>query len=151
MTKIIVLEKFSSSSNIGDVIDVKRGYARNFLVPKKKALRYSEENMASFNIIRSKAENNNVEAVKNAKMILSTIESVTFVIEKQVSGDGKLYGAISSTDIVQSFKKQKNVDVSKKCIHFDQEIKVIGEFSVRVILHPDVIANINILVKNQEV
>jgi large subunit ribosomal protein L9 len=146
--EIILLEKVSKLGNIGDVVSVKDGFARNYLLPNKKAIRASEENKKIFEQKKEELEKLNVEKVKKAKEILKKIPNEV-VIYREASEQGALFGSVTSRDIVKEMINSK-LDVSAKDIILKNVIKNIGDFVAEVALHPEVTKEIKIVVKSSE-
>ena len=144
--KVILTEKITRLGNIGDTVEVKTGYARNFLLPNNKALRWSRENVALFEAQKAelqarheaakKSDESKVDAVKNAKMYMI----------RQAGDTGQLYGSVSSRDIARTLKEIANVDVSSAQVMLGAPIKSVGAFDTKIALHPDVIVPIKVYV-----
>ena len=145
--KIILLEKVSKLGNIGDVVKVKDGFARNYLLPNKIAVRASDENKKHFDEQREKFEKANLEKKSIAETTLSKLpKSIT--IFREASEQGALFGSVTSRDIIKIFKEQNKIELNAKDLVLKQNIKNLGEFTAEVILHPEVLGKLNILVKN---
>ena len=144
--KIILTEKITGLGTIGDTVEVKTGYARNYLLPNNKALRWSRENVALFEAQKAelharhenarKAAESKVDAVKNAKMYMI----------RQAGDTGQLYGSVSSRDIARTLKEVANVEISSAQVMLGAPIKSIGAFDTKIALHPDVIVPIKVYV-----
>ena len=144
--KVILTEKITRLGNIGDTVEVKTGYARNFLLPNGKAMRWSRENVALFEAKKAElqarheaakaAAESKVDAVKNAKMYMI----------RQAGDTGQLYGSVSSRDIARALKEIANVDVSSAQVMLGAPIKSVGAFDTKIALHPDVIVPIKVYV-----
>jgi large subunit ribosomal protein L9 len=146
---VILLERVTRLGNVGDVVKVKNGYARNFLIPMKKALRANEENKRVFETQRHVIEQQNADAKAAAEMISKKLDGVTIDLVRQASQEGKLYGSVTVRDIAEVLKEAGS-DIPKSQIVLSSTIKTTGEYVVRITLHPDVTANVTINVKRLE-
>ena len=134
---IILLERIEKLGTIGDVVSVKDGYARNFLLPQKKALRANEANKKVFEANRERLEKENAERRVEAEKAGTGIDGVEVVLIRASSNSGQLYGSVSVRDIVDALAA-KGHDVNKSQVILERPIKTIGMFDVRVALHPEV-------------
>lgn len=139
-----MLEKFSSSVNIGDVVDVKGGYFRNYLLPRGKVLRYSKENQEIFDEQREKIESENKKRIEEAKRIFDIIDGAVLDMHKSASNDSKLYGSVVAHEVVDTVYESKSVKIDPKFVNFREKIKEIGRFAITITLHPDVVANLEL-------
>ena len=135
--QIILLESFDKLGKIGDVVDVKDGYARNFLLPQKKALRANKENKDYFEKIKKSLEEKNKELVNNAQKLSEKLIDREIIFIRQASETGQLYGSVSPKDISNYFKKEK-IDIPPSNINLTSAIKKTGIFDVKIKLHADV-------------
>lgn len=151
--KLILLEKVDKLGLIGDTVDVKDGYARNFLLPKKKAMRATEANIAFFkskeNEIREKNEKTRVSAESLASKILE--ESITVV--RQASDSGVLFGSVTSRDIVNELDQRGISGIKRQDIVIDRPIKTLGDYLVKIYVHPEVVVDlpVRVIVASQDV
>ena len=134
---IILLERIEKLGTIGDVVTVKDGYARNFLLPQKKALRANEANKKVFEANRERLEKENAERRVEAEKAGTGIDGVEVVLIRASSNSGQLYGSVTVRDIVDALAA-KGHDVNKSQVILERPIKTIGMFDVRVALHPEV-------------
>ena len=148
--KIVLLENLRKLGNIGEIIDVKRGYARNFLIPQKKALFASEKNIKEVEKIKSDLNKKDLEKKKAAKEIAEKLKNKTFEIKKLVTENKELYGSVKPTEISKILKEKENVDLSSSLIQPVTEIKSIGEFKVLLNLHSEIESTIKIKVLPEE-
>ena len=148
MISVILLEKISKLGNIGQEVRVKDGFARNYLIPKKKAIRASEENKKVFEQKREELVKINEEKIKTASEKLEKIPNTLSII-REASEQGALFGSVSSRDIAKEIIID-GVGVSPKDIIIKSIIKNVGEFKVKVILHPEVSKEINVIVERSE-
>jgi large subunit ribosomal protein L9 len=134
---IILLERVEKLGNIGDVVTVKDGFARNYLLPNKKALRANEANKKVFESNRAKIEADNAERRSEAEKHSSNVEGKQVVLIRASSNSGQLYGSVSVRDIVDALNEE-GANVTKQMIVLERPIKTLGLFDVRVNLHPEV-------------
>lgn len=135
--EIILLERIEKLGTIGDVVTVKDGYARNYLLPNKKALRANEANRKVFEANRSKIEADNAARRSEAEGHAGNVEGKSVVLIRASSNSGQLYGSVSVRDIVDALNAD-GAGVSKAMIVLERPIKTIGVFDVKVALHPEV-------------
>ena len=136
--KVILLENVRKVGSIGDVIDVKRGFARNFLIAKKKALFASKENVNEVEKIKSDLNKKDLEKKNQAKIIEENVKNKEFVIEKLSTENRELYGSVKPTEISRILKNSENIDIKPSMIQPINEIKSIGEFKILLNLHSEV-------------
>ncbi|MCW1402288.1 50S ribosomal protein L9 [Novosphingobium sp. MW5] len=141
--EIILLERVEKLGAIGDVVTVKDGYARNFLLPNKKALRANEANRKVFEANRAKIESDNAERRKAAEAESGNVEGKSVVLIRASSNAGQLYGSVSVRDIVDALNAD-GAKVSKSMIVLERPIKTIGVYDVKVSLHPEVAVNVKV-------
>jgi large subunit ribosomal protein L9 len=140
--QIILLERIEKLGGIGDVVTVKDGYARNFLLPNKKALRSNAANLKVFEANRAKIEADNAARRTDAQSQAETVEGVQVVLIRQASNAGQLYGSVSVRDIVEALHEAGHTAVAKAMVILERPIKTLGVFDVRVNLHPEVAVTI---------
>ena len=148
--KIVLLENLRKLGAIGDIISVKRGYARNFLIPEKKALFASEENIKQVEKIKTDLNKKDHEKKKVAKEIADKLKNKTFEIKKLVTENKELYGSVKPTEISKILKEKKGVELSSSLIQPVKEIKEVGEFKVILNLHSEIESSITIKVVPEE-
>ena len=141
--QIILLERIEKLGTIGDVVTVKDGYARNFLLPNKKALRANEANRKVFEANRAKIESDNANRRTDAEKHSKDVDGKTAVLIRASSNSGQLYGSVSVRDIVDALNAE-GANVTKSMIVLERPIKTIGMFDVRVALHPEVSVNVKV-------
>jgi large subunit ribosomal protein L9 len=141
--EVILLERVEKLGQIGDVVTVKNGFARNFLLPNKKALRANESNRKLFESNRSKIEADNASRRTDAEASAKGVEGKTVQLIRQSSNTGQLYGSVSARDIVEALDAD-GAKVTKSQVVLDRPIKAIGMHDVRIVLHPEVTANITV-------
>ena len=141
--ELILLERVQKLGQMGDVVTVKNGYARNFLLPQGKALRSSKANLAVFESRRAKLEATNLELKGEAANVAAKLEDSMFVVIRSASNTGSLYGSVTTRDIADA-ASEDSVTVSRQQIELDRPIKELGIHQVNVILHPEVVVSIGI-------
>ena len=149
--KIVLLENLRKLGTIGDIISVKRGYARNFLIPEKKALFASEKNIKQVEKIKADLNKKDQEKKKIAKEIADKLKNKTFEVKKLVTENKELYGSVKPTEISKILKERENIELSSSLIQPIKEIKSIGEFKVILNLHSEIESSISIKVVPEEV
>ena len=135
--EIILLERVEKLGHIGDVVKVKPGYARNFLLPRGKALRANRQNLSKFEAERSAIETRNADAKKRAELLSESIGSFNVNIVRAASEMGQLYGSVTSRDISEAIIKQ-GYEIEKRQVVMDAAIKTLGLFNIKLALHPEV-------------
>jgi large subunit ribosomal protein L9 len=143
MTKVVVLEKFKKNWNIGSVVTVKDGYARNYLIPNGKAKFATKKNIEDIKLIEENLLKKDTESKSLAENTANNINNLKFTKEIAAKENGELYGSLSVTDIV-SFLSNNEITIQKKSIKLGNKIKTIGEYSVDIDLHPEVNCSLNI-------
>lgn len=146
---IILLERVEKLGAIGDVVTVKDGYARNFLLPNKKALRANEANKKVFEANRAKIEADNEARRKDAEKASGNVDGKQIILIRAASNTGQLYGSVSVRDIVEGLNAD-GADVTKSMIILERPIKELGLFDVRVVLHPEVSVNVQVNVARSD-
>ncbi|MEM9234196.1 MAG: 50S ribosomal protein L9 [Pseudomonadota bacterium] len=147
--QVILLERVEKLGSIGDEVSVKDGFARNFLLPRKKALRATDANRAVFEARREVIESENAEARQKAENLSTSIADKTFVVIRSASDMGQLYGSVSTRDIAE-IASTKKLKLDKAMVLLNAPIKELGIVPVRVKLHPEVIVDIRINVARSE-
>jgi large subunit ribosomal protein L9 len=143
--KIILLDDVNKVGRRGEVRDVSDGYARNFLIPKKLALHATAGNMKNLDSIK-KQQQAKADRVKNdAEALRARIEALTFEERRQASEEGKLFGSVTTQDMVE-FLDRHGVKVERKRLHLEEPIKSLGDTSVSIRLHPEVVATLKVSV-----
>ncbi len=147
--EIILLERVRKLGQIGDTVVVKDGYARNFLLPKKKALRSTKANRAYFETQRAQIETRNLEAKVEAEKIESTMNDVSVILIRQAGESGNLYGSVSARDISTSLR-DKGYSVDRNQVTLDHAIKYLGIYTIQIKLHAEVTTGIEINIARSE-
>jgi large subunit ribosomal protein L9 len=141
--EVILLERVEKLGAIGDVVTVKNGFARNYLLPNKKALRANESNRKLFEVNRKKIEADNADRRSEAEKASKGVEGKTVQLIRQASNVGHLYGSVSARDIVEALEGE-GAHVTKSQIVLDRPIKAIGMHDVKVALHPEVAVTVRV-------
>ena len=148
--KVILLENIKRIGSIGEIIDVKRGFARNYLIANKKALYASKENISEVEKIKTDLSKKDNEKKKEAKLISEKIDNKEFMVKKLSTENKELYGSVKPTEISRLINDELKIDIKPSSIQPVKEIKSIGKFKVKVSLHSDVDAEITIVVESAE-
>ena len=148
--KVILLENVRKVGSIGDIIEVKRGYARNFLIAQRKALFASKENIKEVEKIKNDLSKKDLDKKNMAKEIDEKIKGKEFTIKKLSTENNELYGSVKPTEISKIIKEKENIDINPSTIQPIEEIKSIGTFSVLLNLHSEIQSTIKITVISQE-
>jgi large subunit ribosomal protein L9 len=148
--KVILLENVKRIGSIGEVIDVKRGYARNFLIANKKALYASKENILEVEKIKSDLSKKDNEKKKEAAQISEKIDSKEYSVKKLSTENNELYGSVKPTEIAKLIQEENKIDIKPSMIQPIKEIKSLGKFKVKVSLHSEVDAEITINVTSAD-
>jgi large subunit ribosomal protein L9 len=143
--KVILLDDVAAVGRRGDVREVSDGYARNFLIPKKLALSASAGNLKNLQHIKTQQDAKAERIKGDARGLQQQIEALTYEERRQASEEGKLFGSVTSQDIVE-FLARHNVKIERRRIHLDEPIKALGETTVPIRLHADVTAQLRVSV-----
>ena len=147
--KIVLLERVQKLGQMGDVVDVKSGYARNFLLPFHKALRATEQNIKYFQEQKSVLEAKNLESIKEAESLKTKIDGSSFTLIRSASDAGALYGSVSAKDIKDAVSAN-GILITKNQISLEKPIKEIGIYKIIVLLHPEITSEIRINVARSD-
>ena len=149
--QIILLEKIANVGNLGDVVKVKDGYARNFLIPQGKAKRATPENLQAIEARRAELEKAAGERLATAQAVAEKLEGAVLRVAQKAGVDGRLFGSVTNVDIVAALAAQ-GVEVEKSMIRMPSgPLKQVGEHPVSVVLHTDVTAHVNVSVVGETV
>ncbi|MCB1956138.1 MAG: 50S ribosomal protein L9 [Rhodocyclaceae bacterium] len=144
--QIILLEKVANLGTLGEVVKVRDGYARNFLIPQGKAKRATAANMAEFEARRAELERVQAEKLAAAQVVGEKLEGMTVEMPRKAGVDGRLFGSVGGADIIEALAA-KGFEIERGAVRMpDGPIKQIGETALEVALHSDVVANINVVV-----
>ena len=145
--KVILLEDVKSLGKKGQLVDVSDGYARNFILSKKKGIEATAKNMNDLKLQKAHEDKLAAQRLEEAKLFAAEIAKAEVVLELKVGEGGKLFGAVSSKEIAQAAKEQPNIELDKKKLVLPNPIKTVGTTSVSVKLHPQVTAELKVVVK----
>ena len=148
--QVILMEKVANLGELGDVVKVKDGFARNFLIPHGKAKRATPENLKAFESRRADLEKAQAEVLAKAKERGTTLEGLTIQITQKAGPDGRLFGSVTNYDIVEELKKQGH-EVDRSMIRMPQgPLKQVGEYPLQIALHTDVTATVKVSVLGEQ-
>ncbi len=147
--EVVLLQRIGSLGQMGDVVKVRNGYARNYLLPQKKALRASKENLALFETQRAQLEAQNLELKKDADAVAEKLDGQIFTVIRQAGDTGQLYGSVSPRDIAE-VSTEGGFTVDRGQVVLERPIKSLGLHATTVQLHPEVVAKIQINVARSE-
>ncbi|OJW48528.1 MAG: 50S ribosomal protein L9 [Alphaproteobacteria bacterium 41-28] len=145
--EVILLHRVEKLGKMGDIVDVRPGFARNFLLPKKVALRATKENISHFEKEKGALEKLNLTHMEEAAVLAKRLEGAMVTLIRQASEGGQLYGSVSARDIAEALKQEH---VTKNHVKIDHPIKTIGIHAVRVQLHPEVMVTLGVNVAMSE-
>ena len=148
--KVILLENVKRMGSIGEVIEVKRGFARNFLIANKKALYASKENIKEVEKIKAELSKKDNEMKKDASQLAEQINGKEYSVKKLSTENNELYGSVKPTEISKLIKEVNKVDIKPSMIQPVEEIKALGKFKVKISLHSEVDAEITINVSTAD-
>ena len=146
---VILLERVQKLGQMGDVVSVKKGFARNFLLPLGKALRATDSNIRYFESERARIEARNLDAVKEARNVAEKLDQQQFVVIRSASDTGSLYGSVTSRNVAEA-AADAGVEVDRRQCVLDRPIKELGMHEVSVVLHPEVSCTIVLNVARSE-
>ena len=148
--RVILLENIKRIGSIGEIIDVKRGFARNYLIANKKALYASKENINQVEKIKSQLSKKDNEKKQDAKKIAEKINKKEFVVRKLSTENKELYGSVKPTEISKLIEEKEKLNITPSMIQPIKEIKSLGKFKVKISLHSEIDAEIHIVVESAE-
>ena len=148
--EVVLLENIKNLGQIGDVVNVKRGHGRNFLIKYGKALKASEENINFVNKKKAELNQKNIELKRSAKKIFDILNNSTFNFSKRAKENNELYGSIKPLELSKAIENQKKITIKASQIDLNKEINKIGTFEAKINLHAEIIAKIHILVVKEE-
>ena len=140
--QVILLERIDKLGMMGQVVDVKPGFARNYLLPQKKALRATEENVAFFEKQRVDLEAKNLQAKSDAEFVGASLDNMSIILVRQAGETGQLYGSVSAKDIADAIQEEAKINISKTQVLIHHPIKTLGQHRVQISLHPEVRVNV---------
>lgn len=147
--EVVLLERVDKLGQMGDVVSVRDGYARNYLLPQSKALRATSANLARFEAERVQLEARNLELKKEAEAVAERLDGQQFVIIRSASEAGSLYGSVAARDVAEA-ATEGGFSVEKRQVVLDRPVKELGLHAIRIVLHPEVSAEITVNVARSE-
>ncbi len=147
--EVILLQRIGRLGQMGDVVNVKDGYARNYLLPQKKALRATKDNLAHFETQRAQLEANNLELKKEAEAVSTKLEGKVFTAIRSAGDTGQLYGSVSTRDIAEAITAG-GFTVDRRQVVLERPIKTLGLHEIKVQLHPEVVVLVTLNVARSE-
>jgi len=148
--QVILLEKIVNVGNLGDVVRVRDGFARNFLIPQKKARRATEAAFKEFEERRAELERVQAEKLTQAQALSGRMEGLVLTMVQKAGVDGRLFGSVTTMDIASALVEKGFEGIGKSQIRMhDGAIKTIGEFQIQVALHPDVVSDVTVKVEGE--
>ncbi|HPN30037.1 MAG TPA: 50S ribosomal protein L9 [bacterium] len=148
--KVILKERVENLGKVGDIVEVKDGFARNYLLPKGIALVCAPNNLKYIEDHKKKLELIAVKEESDARELAKAIEGIVVTLKKKAGAEGKLFGSVSVGDIVEELAKQK-VDIDKKKVLLSEPIKILGEYKIKLRLYPEIEPAIKVVVEQEEV
>jgi large subunit ribosomal protein L9 len=149
MVEVILLERVENLGQMGDVVRVRPGYARNYLLPRKKALRATEANRKRFEEQRAQLEAVNLQRRQDAERVAPALEGLTVMLIRQAGETGQLFGSATTRDIADAVIA-KGVTIGRQQVQLDRPIKTIGLFPVKIVLHPELSVTVTVNVARSE-
>lgn len=147
--EVILLERIEKLGQMGDVVKVKPGFARNFLLPQKKALRANKDNLAFFEKQRAQLEAINLKRREEAQAVAEKMEGLKVLMVRQAGEGGQLYGSVSGRDVADAVKAA-GFTIERNQVNLDSPIKTLGSYPVRVALHPEVAVTVTVTVARSQ-
>ncbi|CAE6492706.1 LSU ribosomal protein L9P [Nitrosomonas nitrosa] len=144
--QVILLEKIANLGQLGDIVNVKRGYARNYLIPQGKAKWATENAIADFNARRAELEKKQAESMASAQALAAKLDGLMLQITQKSGVDGKLFGSVTNANIAEALKEQ-GYEIDKSMIRMpDGQLKQVGDYTLTIALHSDISAHITVSV-----
>lgn len=147
--EVILLERIERLGQMGDIVKVKTGYARNYLLPQKKALRSTKENLAYFETQKAELEARNLKLRQEAEKVAEKIKDFAISIVRQAAEGGQLYGSVSARDVYEALK-EAGLKIERHQVDLPQPLKNVGVYDIRIVLHPDVAEKIKLTVARSQ-
>ena len=148
--KVILKENMDNLGYIGDVVEVNKGYARNFLFPRGLAIEYTSGNLKSMEHLKQKEWEKRNKEILEAKELADKINNLNIVFKAKAGKDGKLFGSITNKDIAQYLMDNYQVEIDRKKIEHDDTMKKIGDYPISIRLHKEVSARLNVIIAPEE-
>ena len=147
--EVILLERIEKLGQMGDTVQVKPGFARNYLLPQKKALRNNKDNQARFQAQRAQLEAINLKRREEAEAVGVKLNGLTIIVIRQAGEGGMLYGSVSGRDLADSIK-EAGFTIERRQVNLDNPIKSLGAYPIRITLHPEVSVTVNVQVARSQ-
>jgi large subunit ribosomal protein L9 len=147
--EVILLERIEKLGQMGDVVTVRPGFARNFLLPQKKALRASKDNLTYFDNQRAQLEAANLKRRDEAQAVSGKMEGLKVLVVRQAGESGQLYGSVSGRDLADAIKAS-GFSIERRQVNLESPIKTLGTYAVRVALHPEVSVTVSVTVARSQ-
>lgn len=148
--KVILKENMDNLGYIGDVVEVNKGYARNFLFPRGLAMEYTSGNLKSMEHLKQKEWEKRNREILEAKELADKLNNLDIVFKAKAGKDGKLFGSITNKDIAQYLMDNYQIEIDRKKIEYDDTMKKIGDYPVSIRLHKEVNARLNVIIAPEE-
>ena len=148
--EVVLLERVENLGRIGDVVTVKPGYARNFLIPRSKALRATKANLATFEAQKAQLIADNATRQKEAEALAKKLDGISVVLVRQAPESGKLYGSVSTKDIADVVNAAGKGTINKNHVYLNMALKTLGVYTVKLQLHPEVSVNVLVNIARSE-
>ena len=140
--EVVLLERVENLGRIGDVVTVKPGYARNFLIPRTKALRATKANLAAFETQKTQLLADNATRQQEAEILAKKLDGMSVVLVRQAPESGKLYGSVATKDIADVVNAAAKTTINKNHVYLNMALKTLGIYTVKLQLHPEVSVNV---------
>ncbi|MFN3459937.1 MAG: 50S ribosomal protein L9 [Oceanibaculum sp.] len=147
--EVILLERVEKLGQMGDVVKVRPGFARNFLLPQSKALRATKSNLEQFQSRKTQLEADNLQRKQEAEQVAGKLDGMSVVLVRQASEMGNLFGSVTARDVAEAVT-EAGVTIDRRQVIIDRPIKTLGLFSLRVVLHPEVTVSITVNVARSQ-
>ena len=142
--KLILTHEVSGLGTPGDVVDVKDGYGRNYLLPRNLATPWTKGGQKQVDAIRKARQNREIATVEAAQSLKATLESGAIRLPAQAGASGRLFGAVTTTDVASAVKERHGADIDRRKVEIGNSIKSVGNYTVAVRLHPEVVATVTL-------
>ena len=139
--EVILLERVEKLGQMGDVVNVRPGFARNFLLPQSKALRATKGNLEQFQTRKTQLEADNLQRKQEAEQVSGKLDGLTVILVRQASEMGNLFGSVTARDVAEAVS-ESGITIERRQVIIDRPIKTLGLFGVRVVLHPEVAVSV---------
>ena len=142
--ELILLEKVEKLGKMGDVVTVKDGFGRNFLMPQKKAIRATKDNLEFFEKKKAELEAENKKKIAEATKLAETVKGHNVIIVRQAGDDGRLYGSVTARDVVAALHVKTKAEVHHSCVQLNEKFKEIGAYIIQLVLHAEVVIDLTV-------